>query len=63
MPLDLLLGGYIKMKLMEPMDTHSAEALKQRIAVATEVTTPQMFECVWRLDISRITGGANAEFY
>jgi len=65
-PCDFLLWGYVKDQVYVPPLPASIPELKVRIRTAIETITADMLQIVWnelgyRVDVSRITKGANIE--
>ena len=63
---DFFLWGYVKGLVFVPPLPANTEEMKQRITAALETVTKDMLQRVWheleyRLDVSRVTGGAHIE--
>ena len=65
-PCDFFLWRYVKTLVYIPPLPANVNELKQRITIALETVTQDMLHRVWeeldyRLDVSRVTGGAHIE--
>ena len=65
-PCDCFLLGYVKDEVFVPPQPVSIPDLKNRITAAVETITPDLLSRVWqeldyRLDVCRVTKGANTE--
>ena len=63
---NFFLWGYVKGLVFVPPLPANIEIMKQRITAALETVTKDMLQRVWheleyRLDVSKITGGAHIE--
>ena len=66
-PCDFFLWDYVKGLVFVPPLPASIEELKQRITAALETVIKDMLQRVWhkleyRLDVSRVAGGAHIEY-
>ena len=65
-PCDYFLWGYVKDKMFMQPQPATIPDLKNRITAAVETITPDLLSRVWqeldyRLDVCRVTKGANIE--